>query len=234
MTASKSKQRDHKPPVRAGKSSLRDLSPNRQPERSSPHHGSLPGTSGFDAIEDMAPELVRQRWRILMGRSPPPHLPHYLLTRALNFREQIAQTGDIDAPTQLKLSAALSGDKAPPSVEPRSHARALLRPGTLLMREHNQKRHQVRVLVDGFSWNGTTYSSLSKVAFAITGTHWNGRRFFGLPKTPKKGGSSPLDATEGTDNNPFSNISVAAEGTSEPTDPMGCSKLSASHLEGAT
>jgi len=36
------------------------------------------------------------------------------------------------------------------------------------------------VVADGFAWNGQTYDSLSKVAFAITGTKWNGPRFFGL------------------------------------------------------
>jgi hypothetical protein len=36
------------------------------------------------------------------------------------------------------------------------------------------------VLDHGFSWNGNTYGSLSKVAFAITGARWNGPRFFGL------------------------------------------------------
>jgi hypothetical protein len=38
------------------------------------------------------------------------------------------------------------------------------------------------VLADGFAWNGKTYRSLSKVAFAITGSHWNGPRFFGLAR----------------------------------------------------
>jgi hypothetical protein len=36
------------------------------------------------------------------------------------------------------------------------------------------------VMADGFVWNGQTYHSLSKFAFAITGTKWNGPRFFGL------------------------------------------------------
>ena len=40
--------------------------------------------------------------------------------------------------------------------------------------------HRVAVLADGFAWNGKTYPSLSKVALAITGTRWNGPRFFGL------------------------------------------------------
>ena len=43
---------------------------------------------------------------------------------------------------------------------------------------------RVAVLVDGFAWNGKTYPSLSKVAFAITGTRWNGPRFFGLRDKP--------------------------------------------------
>jgi len=40
--------------------------------------------------------------------------------------------------------------------------------------------HRVTVMADGFAWNGGTYDSLSKIAFVITGTRWNGPRFFGL------------------------------------------------------
>ena len=50
----------------------------------------------------------------------------------------------------------------------------------MLAREWNGRMHRVAVLADGFAWNGKTYPSLSKVAFAITGTRWNGPRFFGL------------------------------------------------------
>jgi Protein of unknown function (DUF2924) len=35
-------------------------------------------------------------------------------------------------------------------------------------------------LDQGFAWNGETYGSLSQVAKAMTGTSWNGHRFFGL------------------------------------------------------
>jgi hypothetical protein len=48
--------------------------------------------------------------------------------------------------------------------------------------------HRVAVLADGFAWNGTTYPSLSRVAFAITGTRWNGPRFFGLRERPVSAG----------------------------------------------
>jgi hypothetical protein len=42
------------------------------------------------------------------------------------------------------------------------------------------------VLPDGFAWNDKTFESLSKVAFAITGTRWNGPRFFGLRHKPAR------------------------------------------------
>ena len=59
-----------------------------------------------------------------------------------------------------------------------------LRPGTLLTREWDGHLQQVMVLAAGFTWNGKTYRSLSKVAFAITGSRWNGPRFFGLRDRP--------------------------------------------------
>src|SRR5262249_7796294 len=58
--------------------------------------------------------------------------------------------------------------------------RADLRPGTVLMRAWKGCSHRVKVVDEGFAWNGKTYDSLSKIACAITGTKWNGPRFFGL------------------------------------------------------
>jgi hypothetical protein len=62
--------------------------------------------------------------------------------------------------------------------------------GTILSREWKGRMHRVAVLADGFAWNGKTYPSLSKVAFEITGTRWNGPRFFGL-RDKNQSGSSP-------------------------------------------
>ena len=55
-----------------------------------------------------------------------------------------------------------------------------MRPGTLLTREWDGQLQRVMVLADGFSWNGKSYPSLSKIAFEMTGTRWSGPRFFGL------------------------------------------------------
>jgi hypothetical protein len=49
-----------------------------------------------------------------------------------------------------------------------------------LVREWNGNPQRVMVIADSFAWNGRSFDSLSAVAFAITGTRWNGHRFFGL------------------------------------------------------
>lgn len=54
--------------------------------------------------------------------------------------------------------------------------------GTRLVREWNGIEHTVTVLRDGFEFEGRKYKSLSAIARAITGTRWNGRRFFGIAR----------------------------------------------------
>src|SRR5215210_3117665 len=55
-----------------------------------------------------------------------------------------------------------------------------LKAGTVLVREYAGERHTVTVVPGGYVWRETTYPSLSTIARAITGTIWNGPRFFGL------------------------------------------------------
>jgi DUF2924 family protein len=55
-----------------------------------------------------------------------------------------------------------------------------LKVGALLVREWKGQLERVMILEEGFAWNGQTFGSLSQIAKAMTGTNWNGHRFFGL------------------------------------------------------
>ena len=60
------------------------------------------------------------------------------------------------------------------------------------MREWRGRTHTVVVTEDGFEHARKTYSSLSKIAQAITGAHWSGPRFFGLkPMEPTGSHTDP-------------------------------------------
>lgn len=52
--------------------------------------------------------------------------------------------------------------------------------GTRFIREFKGKKHEVTALEKGFNYNGRTYKSLSAIANEITGTRWNGKKFFGV------------------------------------------------------
>ena len=56
----------------------------------------------------------------------------------------------------------------------------------LLVRHYQGRKIEVKVVTGGFEYNGKTYRSLSAVAKAVTGTHWNGYEFFGLRKKGRK------------------------------------------------
>jgi len=127
---------------------------------------------------------LRQRWRSEFGRKAPSQLPKYLLMRILAYRRQAEALGDLSRTTKLFLdeltrAKMAGGTEAAPPTSTSGHTRRL-RPGTVLVREHDGHHHHVTVTNDGFVWNGTRYLSLTKIAFAITGTRWNGPRFFGL------------------------------------------------------
>ena len=99
---------------------------------------------------------------------------------------QADRLGDLNADIRRRLERIASGasDQIDRCAADLNRYRTELRPGTLLTREWDGHLQRVMVVADGFSWNGKTYRSLSKVASAITGSRWNGPRFFGLRDRP--------------------------------------------------
>jgi hypothetical protein len=124
---------------------------------------------------------LRARWQGVLQRPAPDHLPRHLLFAIIAYRIQADRFGDLNHETRQLLDRA-QGSSAAMSARLVSfdQRRTELRPGTVLVREWDRRSQRVMVMPDGFAWNGRTYDSLSKVAFAITGTNWNGPRFFGL------------------------------------------------------
>ena len=145
---------------------------------------ALPDNKELDVeiarLRDLDIRDLRTRWHNAFGRRPPPHLPRHLLFRVLAYRLQADHLGDLDGESRRLLDDSGSPEDAGKRAVDRSQLTADVRPGTMLAREWNGRMQRVAVLADGFAWNGKTYPSLSKVALAITGTRWNGPRFFGL------------------------------------------------------
>jgi hypothetical protein len=126
---------------------------------------------------------LRLRWQSVFQRLPPDHLPRHLLFAIIAYRVQADRLGDLDHETKQILDrtdAKDTGTTVSTRLVSFDQKRTELTPGTVLVREWDRRSQRVMVMADGFAWNGQTYDSLSKVAFAITGTKWNGPRFFGM------------------------------------------------------
>jgi hypothetical protein len=134
---------------------------------------------------------LRVRYRELLRTDPPKAFGPDLLRRSVAHRIQEKAYGGLSRSTQRLLDQMMKAFAAKPTgkiVLPRR-----IKPGSVLVREWKGKSHRVMVLADGFAYDGATYSNLSEIAGLITGTRWNGPRFFGLrSKTDESG--KPADA----------------------------------------
>ncbi len=95
-----------------------------------------------------------------------------LLARGIAYELQVRQIGGL-SPAERKALGALAQGRSNPNP-------GLLKAGTRLYRSWRGVTQEILVLEGGFSWRGKSYTSLSEVARAITGTRWSGPRFFGL------------------------------------------------------
>ena len=141
-------------------------------------------------LRDLDLGSLRARWHSVLGRRASAHLPRHLLFRVLAYRLQADHFGDLDPESQRLLDGAGSPDDAGKRAVDPGRLTTDVRPGTILVREWNRRMQRVTALAEGFAWSGKTYPSLSKIASSITGTRWNGPKFFGLRDKPSKGARS--------------------------------------------
>jgi len=124
-------------------------------------------------LRSLAGDALRRHWRVVFGRTPPADLSRDLLGRMIAHRLQERAFGGLDRESLRFLDRLARQGSSP---------RRQLKPGTVLVRDYQGQRHSVTVTPDGFDWQGTTYTSLSAIARAITGTAWSGPRFFALAR----------------------------------------------------
>jgi hypothetical protein len=133
-------------------------------------------------LPEMSTIELQAVWKSHLGGSPAEGLPKFLLARLLAYRLQVQQFGDLSrqaAGFLDRIATHLDLGREPNIPYPDQRR---LKPGSVLVREHEGVPQRVMVLEDGYAWSGKTFTSLSAVAKAITGTNWNGQRFFGLDR----------------------------------------------------
>jgi len=155
-------------------------------------------TARIQALQQMTVAELRQEWRRVMSEEPRSYNRAWLWRR-LAWAIQAKEFGGLSARAKARLEElaveaeawmplgkrAFRGQAAVAPV-PRIRDARLPAPGTVLTRPYRGRTIAVTVLEGGFEYEGRRLASLTAVAKAITGSHWNGLEFFGLTKAVKK------------------------------------------------
>ena len=135
----------------------------------------------IERVRLLSGAALRRRWQAEFGRPAPKSLTVDLLRLMIANRIQEEAFGTLDRAT-LKLLDGLAGRAR--------RGERNLKIGTVLVRDYQGRRHTVTVAPEGYVWEGEPYSSLSAIARVITGTVWNGPRFFAV--NPAAGNDPPV------------------------------------------
>jgi hypothetical protein len=149
----------------------------------------------LDRLTIMPIVQLRLRYRELFRSNPPKAFGPDLLRRSVAHRIQEKAYGGLSRSTQRLLDQMMKAYAAQPGgkiVLPRR-----IKPGSVLVRQWKGKSHRVMVLADGFAYDGKTFGNLSEIAVLITGTRWNGPRFFGLRSKVAENGELAADPSNG-------------------------------------
>jgi hypothetical protein len=130
---------------------------------------------------------LRKRYRELFRTEPPKAFGPDLLRRSIAQRIQEKAYGGLSASTRRLLDQLVRAAMAKPNG--RLELPRRIKPGSELVRTWKGTTYRVMVMADGFAHDGKTFASLSEIASEITGTKWNGPRFFGLRSAASKAGA---------------------------------------------
>lgn len=130
---------------------------------------AVPCPDQISALDALDLDGLRRAWARQFG-TPPPLRSVDLLRIMLGWRIQVRMEGGLDKDTRRKLKrkAAIEAEGLD------------LGAGTTITRNWQGRTYTIHVEERGFRWENELYPSLSAVARAITGTRWNGPRFFGM------------------------------------------------------
>lgn len=129
--------------------------------------------SELAAIAKMDTPALHTKWRELY-QTDPPAVTKAILVARLSYRVQELFHGGMSREAKAKLERLIKKDK------PKRYQRAVNKApvGTKLIRPYKGIDHEVLVTETGFEYQGRPYRSLSAIAREITGTRWNGPKFF--------------------------------------------------------
>lgn len=151
-------------------------------------------------LGQMTVPQLKQRYAEVFGEPTRTNHKQHLIKRIV-WRTQALREGDLSErarrraleladDAEIRLTAPRPRSPVPSTVVTAAfdagRPASFPKPGSVLRREYKGRAIVVRVLPRGFEYEGEAYRSLTAIAQKVTGAHWNGVSFFGLPSARGK------------------------------------------------
>jgi len=128
------------------------------------------------ALKSMDENSLRNMWDKFFDCKPEVSSRQHMVAK-IAYKIQELAYGGVDPATEEKIreqakKTSLKNQKKKKKFQPQV--------GTKIVKEYHDKTYEVLVVNDGFAYEGAIFKSLSAIANKITGTKWNGLKFFGV------------------------------------------------------
>ena len=134
------------------------------------------------ALQNRTTKELNELWDKMFGIPPAVASRQHIIAKLAYRIQELAYSG-LDEATENKIQAAVREISRPKKSGEKSFKKFIPMIGTKIVKEYRGAMHEVMVVSNGFSYAGAVYSSLSAVAQKITGTKWNGYKFFQLSRS---------------------------------------------------
>lgn len=131
----------------------------------------------IDRLKLLSKNELEQEYLLIFGTSAPKGYTKSYLIKEIVWQEKYDK---LPSELQSRINKLVNEYEKTKFVNIKKVRKFEVTNGTKFIREFKGEKHEVVAIENGFKYKNKTYKTLSAVANVITGTHWNGKKFFGV------------------------------------------------------
>lgn len=133
----------------------------------------------MDNLKILTTKELQNKWQEIFKTSAPKGYTKLYLIKELTFH---MKNKKLSGEVMNQINKLVEDYEKTKTINVRKTKKFDVTIGTKFIREFKGEKYEAIAVENGFNYNGKLYKTLSAVANVITGTHWNGKKFFGVCK----------------------------------------------------
>ncbi len=131
----------------------------------------------MDNLKSLTNKELQNKWQEIFKIPAPKGYTKLYLIKELTFQ---LENKKLSGKLQNQINSLVENYEKTKTINVKKIKKFDVTIGTKFIREFKGEKYEVVAVENGFNYNGKFYKTLSAVANVITGTHWNGKKFFGV------------------------------------------------------